>query len=354
MSHVHVARLSGTSKRHAVLRGRPNETLWVFDDADWAVMLEHSKSLVCPEPGCGIQLFPRPQSADSDIVRHLWLGTRQKTGCEHWTGGSDGGPMTARHVWVQARILRTCRDLGYTAVPEDHHTRADVYVSEPSTALEVQLRATAFNDRTEARRAKGADTIWFLAHDVSRSNASIKNAIATLPTVRFQVGDRRNRTRGAAEFEPWLDRTGGLDEFAEIRVYGTTFDLDTRTGTPRLEHAGMALPTFLREVLSGRRRWIEPGQPGMPTNPSGGHRPGWVRAGDLDTVREHERNRKPAPAEVRPAPTAAPPAALRREVTPPLPPRSATSDAHVDEFFLGLAVIAVVILIVIALSVWLL
>uniref|UniRef100_UPI0012F66BDE hypothetical protein n=1 Tax=Nocardia aobensis TaxID=257277 RepID=UPI0012F66BDE len=178
--------------------------LWVLDSADWQTMLANARNLMCPEPGCGVPLFPRPKTPGSKQRRHLWLGPKHGGGCDHWTAGSDGGAMTPRHLWVQTRILQICRELGYTAVPEHHHTRADVFVSEPATALEVQLRPTAFGDRTATRSEKGADTIWFISHDVSGGNASVKKAIATLPTVRFKVIDSANRRHWkAAEFEAW-------------------------------------------------------------------------------------------------------------------------------------------------------
>jgi len=259
-------------------------------------MLAHSKELICPEAGCGVQLFPRPKSAKSAVARHLWLGTQQRDGCDHWTGGSDGGPMTPRHLWVQTRLLEMCRELGFSAVAEDHHTRADVLVAAPATALEVQLRPTAFVDRTQSRRDKGVDTVWFIASDVSRKNPSVRTAVATLPTVYFEVRDRRFHASRSG-FSPWDDPSGDLSQHAEIKVFGTVFDLSATASTPTLTHGGMSAREFLREVLSGERRWMEPGRPGMPIIQQGRNRPGWVRPPDLAAVSltDHKK-RTPAPA----------------------------------------------------------
>jgi hypothetical protein len=78
-------------------------------------------------------------------------------GCGHWTAHDDGGgPVSARHRWLQDRLETMARDLGYDVTREHPQTRADVFVHEPSYCLEVQLRPTSFQGRTKARQAWGA------------------------------------------------------------------------------------------------------------------------------------------------------------------------------------------------------
>lgn len=266
--HSHQTAAS-TSKRHAVLRsGQDSRPLWVGDDEDWQQMLANSDRLKCPEPGCPVVLFPRPKEPGR-YRRHLWTGPKGRN-CTHWPGTDDhggGGRMTPRHLWVQRRILEICQTLGYEARPEDQHTYADVYVSKPSYALEVQLRPTNFQDRTKSRRSKGAATAWLIAHDAPATK-SVKNAYWSVPAVEFKVYDTRLRTKGGqAEFCPWEDPHGALDEYAEIRVYHTTFKLDDAAG--QLVHASVPVQQFLREVLRGERSWYPAGEPGMPCSAKG-------------------------------------------------------------------------------------
>lgn len=349
VSHQHLAKLSKQSKRHAVVSGREAALpLWVFSEDDWAVMLANRKNLQCPEPGCEVRLFPR---SGAKMARHLWLGPQQGGGCDHWTGGSDGAPMTPRHLWVQTRILELCRELGYAAVAEHHDTRADVFVAEPATALEVQLRPTSFVDRTASRRAKGADTIWFIGADVSRTNASVRTAIAQLPTVRFKVVDRRTRGWSGPEFTPWEDLSGEQAQFADIRVYGTVFDLNGQKQPPSLEHAGLPMRTFLHEVLSGDRVWVAPGHSGMPTNQAGRPRPGWIRPADLVAVTSTDHTEMaPRPAPVVVATTAPQPAPVSAQRPEP-PPESAPGEF--DGCLLALVVIALMVALILV-AVWLL
>ncbi|QLY33298.1 hypothetical protein H0264_14600 [Nocardia huaxiensis] len=268
--------------------------------------------------------------------------------------------MTARHRWVQDLILTTCRELGYVAIPEDPHTRADIFVTDPATALEVQLRPTAFRDRTESRRDKGADTIWFVSHDVAWRNASVREALTQLPSARFKIYDRHAEwRRDTPEFAPWDDLSGALDRYADMRILATIFKLDAAVSPPQLTRSGLSLRKFLDEVLSGQRRWIPPGEEGMPLDNRGRPRSGWVRLNELDHVRSAIRATAvllPTPAKTEtvrptPSPSTSPPApnALR--------PQSVSRPSDPPDDFdgcLALVVIAVVIIAIVALLWWLL
>lgn len=95
----------------------------------------------------------------------------------------------------------TCR-----FAPEDPNIRADIFVPQPPYALEVQLRPTQFERRTASRTAKGADTIWFVGHDVDYNDELVKRAMWRLPSARVKVYDRRRTWAGRPpEFEPWTD-----------------------------------------------------------------------------------------------------------------------------------------------------
>lgn len=115
--------------------------------------------------------------------------------------------MSARHLWIQTRLLEHCRELGYAAIPEDPNTRADIFVPQPPYALEVQLRPTQFERRTASRTAKGADTIWFVGHDVDYNDKLVKRAMWRLPSARVKVYDRRRTWAGRPRVRT-VDRRG--------------------------------------------------------------------------------------------------------------------------------------------------
>ncbi|MEV6769918.1 hypothetical protein AB0N05_14955 [Nocardia sp. NPDC051030] len=364
VSQRHTHPVSRITKRHAVLQNRPDSpTLWVLNNADWQTMLDNSNALKCPEPGCTVRLFPRPKNPKSKVDRHLWLGPNHRGGCDHWNGGSDGGgPMTPKHRWVQDLILTTCRELGYTAIPEHPLTRADVFVTKPATALEVQLRPTAFRDRTDSRRDNGADTIWFVAHDVAWTNVSVREALTQLPSVRFKIYDGRIRwDRDTPEFTPWEDPSGVLDHYADMRILATVFALDTTTTPPHLKQTGMSIREFLDEVLGGQRCWLPPGEAGMPLDKRGRPKPGWVRMNELDQVRasadadaDDDFGPVTAPAEVASTVSAPPlPDPVSNHPRPQRRPQPQPAAEDLDGCF-ALIAVAIVIIAIAALLWWLL
>lgn len=303
------------SKRHAVLRDTQSMSpLWVARESDWQTMLAHHDDLVCPQPGCQVQLFPRPIDPNSRQTRHMWIGTKGHTGCGHWEVASGGGPMSARHLWLQLALTKICDDLGYHAIPEDPHTHADVYVTDPSTALEVQLRPDDFVGRTAARTAVGAQTVWFLGAEVPYQNPRVKHAFRALPVTRLAVRDRRTTWRpNQPEFAPWDDPTGALDSHATIRIFDGPYRLDP--DQQRLTRTTLAAEQFLHQILAGERRWYPSSQPGMPLSQRGYRQAGWVRPADLAELTPPPRPAPPTPA---PRPQPAPPAPAPRP-QPPLP-----------------------------------
>jgi hypothetical protein len=151
-------------KRHARLRHQPQSApLWVGDPDDWALVRHEPRPpLVCPEPGCDVELISYENLSNKYNPRIFKLKSVDRS-CDHWSDrGQGGGPETAQHEWMKLRLTRIARKLGYTATPEHAQTHADVFVLEASLCLEVQLVPTQFGKRTAARRAKGTTVCWLI------------------------------------------------------------------------------------------------------------------------------------------------------------------------------------------------
>jgi hypothetical protein len=254
-------------KRHAQLRHQPRSTpLWVGDPEDWALVRHLPRPpLVCPEPGCQVELISY-ENLNNRYNPRIFKFKSADGSCTHWSArGHGGGPESAQHEWMKLRLSRIAGKLGYKATPEHVPTHADVLVHDMSFCLEVQLSATQFRLRTKAREAKGLQVCW-LIRDGLDSEKALK-ALFGLPAVRFRVVDRDEPGR---LLTPWDDvtdrdlaRRAWLEVFATIAhapradkraamPVGTWF----RTGTMD----GFA---FLDEILSGRRRWYRPGMLGQ-------------------------------------------------------------------------------------------
>lgn len=249
-------------KRHARLQADPQRLLWVGDEADWSAMRREPRpALVCPQAGCGDQLTAVRNARGTRFLRRAREGGAGG-GCDHWwvTGG-EGGPESARHLWLKARLVSICLHLGWAAVPEDPVTFADVWVPDASLALEVQLRRTDTVGRTRARlQAGAAAVVWFIGSDVA-----VRKALFHAPAVRFDVvaADDANRP-----VTPWSDPAGE----GRLVVFATVWRWDGW----RLATGRMSGYTFIAEVLGGRMGWCAPGTPGLPAG-----RGGWVRWADL-------------------------------------------------------------------------
>ncbi|OAP24977.1 hypothetical protein A4R44_04046 [Amycolatopsis sp. M39] len=233
--------------------------LWVGDDEDWKTAHEQSQALVCPEPDCDIELVAVENRSYRYNPRFFRFKSKSKQ-CGHWPARNRGGPETPQHDWVKARLAGIVRHLGHQATPEHWHTRADVFVHKPAFCLEVQLQSTQFTDRTASRQRKGAEVCWFLPGHLDSRKA--RAALFHGRGVRFRVVDRQSH-RPIAPWESPDDRD--LARRAIIEVWGTVAHPPRRgqEPDPSVVRPGSAWfrtdsldgYRFLKEVLSGRRRW---------------------------------------------------------------------------------------------------
>ena len=251
--------MHGEMKRHARLVAEPDRVLWVGDDQDWARMRTQPRpALRCPQEGCGQRLHPVENRHGTRFLRMAQGGSAS---CGHWTVDSrHTGPESERHLWVKARLLQICGQLGWTAVAEDPNTHADVWLPDAATAIEVQLRPTSGQRRTRQRQQRGAErVIWLLAEGVPDAHSLFE-----APAVRFAVTDPTDhRTRR----EPWVDGAAG-----HLWVWGTVWRWDEW----RLVPTAMSGYRFLAEVLAGERVWLRPGGAVLPRGQSG-----WILRSDL-------------------------------------------------------------------------
>src|SRR3712207_5836998 len=223
-------------KRHAQLRHQPRTTpLWVGDPDDWALVRQSPRPpLVCPEPGCNVELISY-ENLNNQYNPRIFKFKSVGASCNHWMPASHGGggPPSPEHEWMQLYLTRVVTSLGYTATPEHPPTRADVFVHECSYCLEVQLRPTQFHQRTAQRETKGARVCWFIREGLDTGKA--RKALFGLPAVRFRVVGATGPL-----ITPWDgpdDRE--LLERVRLQVFGTiahlersrTGDLSFRTGT---------------------------------------------------------------------------------------------------------------------------
>jgi hypothetical protein len=122
-------------KRHAQLRHQPRATpLWVGDPDDWALVRQRPRPpLVCPEPGCNVELISY-ENLHNQYNPRIFKFKHDGTSCNHWIPDSHGGggPPSPEHVWMQLYLTRIVTSLWYTATPEHPPTRADVFVHECS------------------------------------------------------------------------------------------------------------------------------------------------------------------------------------------------------------------------------
>jgi len=255
-------------KRHAQLRHQPRSTpLWVGDPDDWALVRHKPRPpLVCPEPGCQVELISYENLSNQYNPRIFKFKSVDRS-CDHWAvQGPGGSPESAEHEWLKLRLTRTARKLGYTATPEHAPTHADVFVHEASYCLEVQLKPTQFRNRTAAREAKGAKVCWLIREGLETEKAL--KALFQLPAVRFRVVDRANPGRLLTPWDQPGDRN--LAHRARLEVFATTahaLGADKRADRAMSVDSWFRTGTmdgfeFLGEILSGRSRWYRPGMLG--------------------------------------------------------------------------------------------
>ena len=263
-------------KRHAVLVSDPRRVLHVNDDEDWQIIRQAPRpALKCPEDGCAKQL-DSALLGDTRYLRHK----RNDPGCPHWLphdGG--GGDMTPEHRWLTAHVAAIVRKLGLTAIVEHPHTRADVYVEELKLAIELQRVATSFEQRTQSRSDKGAETLWLITNALHTKTAR-RFLFGSGAAVRYYINGP-----GAARglFQPW-NAPAELAKQARLFVGATTTYLIDEP--PFIERGG-AVPfeEFLRARASGVLRWTQ-------WTSTKGTKSGWV----TDAVLAESRSRAGAHA----------------------------------------------------------
>jgi hypothetical protein len=160
-------------KRHAQLRHQPRSTpLWVGDPDDWALVRHEPRPpLVCPEPGCEVELISY-ENLNNQFNPRIFKFKSINQSCDHWpASGRGGGPESAQHEWMKLRLKRIAEQLGYKATPEHAPTHADVFVHEASYCLEVQLRGTPFRQRTKMREEAGAKVCWLIREGLDSEKA---------------------------------------------------------------------------------------------------------------------------------------------------------------------------------------
>jgi hypothetical protein len=147
----------GRRKRYAQLRHQPRSTpLWVGNSDDWAlVQRKPSPPLVCPEPGCEVELI---SYENLNNQYNLWIFTCKSVNrsCDHWSAhGRGGGPVSVQYEWMELRLTRIAEKLDYEATPGYVPTHADAFVDDVSFCLKIQLNPTQFRKRTTVREMKG-------------------------------------------------------------------------------------------------------------------------------------------------------------------------------------------------------
>jgi hypothetical protein len=258
-------------KRHARLRHQPGgQPLWVGDPDDWAAVRQRPRPpLVCPEPGCDVELISY-ENFNNQYNPRIFKFKSANRSCDHWTPlGLGGGPPSPEHEWLKLQLSRIATELGYTTTPEHPPTRSDVFVHEASFCLEVQLRSTQFRKRTASRTAKDAKVCWFIRDGLDSEVA--RKALFGLPAVRFRVvqADNSKPRRPVAPWEDSDDRE--LAAQAVVEVFGTVASPALPQERPSAAKRGwfrtqpMDAVQFLTEVLSGERRWYRPNMLGHRT-----------------------------------------------------------------------------------------
>ncbi|TWS21583.1 hypothetical protein FK529_03080 [Tsukamurella asaccharolytica] len=171
--------------------------------------------------------------------------------CQHAVADAVliGGRETAEHRWLKRYVLEAARELGYEAElerPLKSGLVADVWIDDAVSRRRVEVQRV----RTDipARTERDADVLWLL-RETSRNNKDMNTYLFTNPCVRVSIFGA-----GRRPVHPWDDP----DAAFEIRVFATVLRRTENPNSPRdfFETGEMPLRTFLREVWSGERRWV--------------------------------------------------------------------------------------------------
>src|SRR3712207_9533745 len=103
-------------KRHAQLRHQPRSTpLWVGDPDDWTLVRQQPRPpLVCPEPGCDVELISY-ENLQNQYNPRIFKFKSVGASCDHWAPDAHGGgPPSAEHEWMQLYLSQigraSCRE----------------------------------------------------------------------------------------------------------------------------------------------------------------------------------------------------------------------------------------------------
>ncbi len=231
------------------------------DDEDWAYVHRpgdpNRPILHCPESsaGCANQLTAVENRirADGGRLRSFRFGknTAEQDRCEHAFADAVlvGGTESLEHRWLKDFVYAAAQELGYTAElewPLDSGLVADVWVHDANACqrVEVQRVRTDIPDRTDRHR----DVVW-LIREASRNNKAMNRYLFTNPCVRVNIFDAHRKP-----VHPWTDPGATYT----ICAYATVL---RRAKAPAavgdfFETGELPLRTFLREVWSGERTWI--------------------------------------------------------------------------------------------------
>ena len=290
-----------------------------MDDDDWALVHRPGDPdrpiLHCPESsaGCANQLTAVENRVRADGGRlrsfRFTKNTAEQDRCQHALADPVlvGGNESAEHRWLKEYVYDTTRELGYTAQTErplDSGLVADVWVDDAKARrrVEVQRVITDIPARTDPH----ADVVWLL-REQSRNNKAMNNHLFTNPCVRVNIYDRARKPAA-----PWSDP----DVDFKICVYAAVLRRAKSPRTPKefFETGELPLRTFLREVWSGERKWVDDVEVYNYAT--------WVRVSDLEERQEWMQARREQAAVAQAAELAA-----RRERQPQIPERRAAVEA---------------------------
>lgn len=232
------------------------------NDEDWAYVHRPGDParpiLHCPElsAGCANQLTAVENRIRADGGRLRSFRFRSSTPeahrCEHGAAGAVlvQGKESAEHKWLKDFVCATARDLGYTAETEwplDSGLIADVWVHEAVACqrVEAQRVRTDIPKRTDPHTS----VVWLL-RETARNNVAMNRYVFANPCVRVNIFDSDRRP-----VQPWAEPAATYS----ICAYATVLRL-SKTPTADcdfFETGELPLRTFLREVWSGDRSWMD-------------------------------------------------------------------------------------------------
>lgn len=291
-------RSAKTKKQFVRIEGQPR-IYWIHADDDiWDTKLHLTgKPLVCPDRGCH-QKMKASQRKAAPYTKYL--SDMNGTKCSHFVPKGGGGRTTEEHLWLQGFIRQICEELGYPATLETDF--ADIKVeAERNWAIEVQRVSTDFSKREDQRKLRGMETLWLLPESAQRSKNTGSSGggdpLFSTPAVRLLY-----RFAGQRGHEPnekylrehvWANKKSAK---VELRVAATLWTVAPQGQHVERVETSMPLRDFLREVLSGGRRWHPRSQLVPYTSEQSGWA-GWIRDDEFEIAKAARKEREARRAE---------------------------------------------------------